>query len=390
MPDFTALAVSESLRLALTAQGITEPTPVQAATLPLAREGRSLLVQSQTGTGKTLAYLLPILARLDPASKDVQAMIVAPTHELCMQIVEQVRSLIAGSELRVLPLIGGTAMARQIDRLKDKPHLIVGSAGRLLELATLRKLKLHAVQTVVLDEVDRLLEPKSQPELESLLKLTPKTRQLLAVSATLGTAVVAFAAQWSTDPQVVRIGRADRPAETLTHVVMPGDPRDKVDTLRRLVRTLEPQAAMIFVHDSKRMEELLDKLNFKGLTVAALHSGEKKLERAEVLRAFRSGKVQLLISTDLAARGLDLPNVSLVINFDLPVDANAYLHRAGRTGRAGQQGLVVSLASSKDLFVVEKFAKALGFVLTEAGLYKGELMQINPSPAKPEPKPTAG
>jgi superfamily II DNA/RNA helicase len=395
MTDFASLAVAAPLRQALDAQGITQPTPVQAVAIPAIRDGQSILMQSQTGTGKTLAYLLPLLERLDTDSKQLQAVIMAPTHELCMQIMEQLRKLTAGGPVRSMALIGGAAIGRQIERLKDKPHVIVGSPGRLQELAALRRLKLAEVRTIVLDEVDRLLEPKSQPDLEAVIKQTLKSRQLVLVSATMGADVEAFATAWSQAPQTVRVDAVERPADTLSHQVLPGDPRDKIDTLRRLIRTLEPKAAMVFVKDHKKMMELLDKLNFKGLTVAALHSGERKLERVEVLKAFRSGKVQVLIATDIAARGLDLPNVELVVNFDLPVDDKAYLHRAGRTGRAGKSGLVISLVSNQDEFVIERYAKALGFTVAAARLYEGQLVPLTAEDRKrvqerkAKPKPAA-
>lgn len=376
MTDFASLAVAAPWRQALDAQGITTPTPIQSAAIPAIRDGHSVLLQSQTGTGKTLAYLLPVLERLDADSKQLQAVILAPTHELCMQIVEQVRTLTAGGPIRCVALIGGAAIQRQIERLKDKPQLVVGSPGRLQELVALRRIKLAEVRTIVLDEVDRLLEPKSLADLEGVLKHTLKSRQLIAVSATMGEAVTTFAGAWSQEPQTIRIDTVDRPADTLAHRVIPGDPRDRIDTLRRLIRTLEPKAAVVFVKDYKRMMELLDKLNFKGLTVAALHSGERKLERVDVLKAFRTGKVQVLIATDLAARGLDLPNVELVVNFDLPTDDKAYLHRSGRTGRAGRSGLVVSLVSNRDEFVIDRYAKALGFTVEPARLYEGKLVPL--------------
>jgi superfamily II DNA/RNA helicase len=397
MTDFASLDVPESLIASLATQGITTPTAVQTAAIPAIRAGKNVLMQSQTGTGKTLAYLLPLLAQIDPASKQLQIVITAPTHELCMQIVEQVRKLTAGGPIRTVALIGGANLTRQIERLKDKPQIVVGSPGRLQELGALRRLKLAEVRTVVLDEVDRLLEPKNRPELEAVMKQTMRTRQLVCVSATLDDTVSDFAALWCDAPEAVRVDAVNRPADTLLHRVLPGDPRDKIDTLRRLVRALEPKAAMIFVKDPKKMMELLDKLNFKGLTVAALHSGERKLERVEVLQAFRSGKVQLLIATDIAARGLDLPNVEIVVNFDLPTDAMAYLHRAGRTGRAGKTGLVVSLVSSQDEFVVERYAKTLGFSVEATRLYEGGLVPLTAEDrkrrsqvtAKPKgPKPT--
>jgi superfamily II DNA/RNA helicase len=357
---FETLAIAPALLSKLAPMGITEPTEIQSAAIPPLLEGKDAILQAQTGTGKTLAYLLPVLSRLDPERKELQAIIVAPTHELSMQIVQVIRDLTEGSSLFAQQLIGGANVRHQIERLKKKPPIVVGTPGRLAELITAGKLKAQHAKMVVIDEVDQLLDPTFRNEVIRILKAIPRARQTIFASATIPAEVQDVARRWMNEPLHLRAEGPFKLPAGISHGYIVVEERDKLDALRRLLHAETPKAALAFVNDASRMEELVSKLTFKGMHVAALQGGSHKLERAAVLKAFKDGKVQVLLATEVAARGLDVPGLTHVFNLELPTDGDHYLHRAGRTGRGGQPGTVISIVTERERFVIDKFAQALG------------------------------
>lgn len=360
MSTFETLAIAPFLLPKLAPMGISEPTEIQSAAIPPLLEGKDAILQAQTGTGKTLAYLLPTLSRLDPERSELQAIVVAPTHELSMQIVQVLRDLTEGSPLFAQQLIGGANIRHQIERLKKRPPIVVGTPGRLAELITSGKLKAQTAKVVVIDEVDQLLDTTFRNDVIRVLKAVPRERQTIFASATIPSEVQDVAQRWMREPLHLRAEGPLKLPTGLTHGFVVVEERDKLDALRRLVHAYQPKAALAFVNDARRMDELLSKLEFKGIRVAALQGGANKLDRAAVLRDFRDGKIQVLLATEVAARGLDITGLTHVFNLDLPTDGDHYLHRAGRTGRGGQAGTVVSIVTERERFVIDKFAKALG------------------------------
>jgi superfamily II DNA/RNA helicase len=336
--------------------------------------GNSAMLVSRTGSGKTLAYLLPLLAGLDPENMRIQAVVLAPTHELAMQISRVAADLSreAGLGIRVQPLIGGVATGRQLDGLKKKPHLVVGSAGRMAHLMELGKLKLHDAAWMVLDEADRLLVEEGLEDIRRIAAGTGGGTRFIFVSATEGPAATRVARELAPDLKFIRTQTEANP--DMRHCFLVCEERDKADWLRKTLRGLDPARALVFVHRGANAERIAERLEHHGLAVADLHGARDKFERQAALENFRKGRARVLIASDIAARGLDVAAVELVVNIDVPSQSRDYLHRAGRTGRAGAPGLVLSLMTEAERRLAERYSKELGIAMEPVRLVRGELV----------------
>ncbi|WP_195575812.1 DEAD/DEAH box helicase [Paenibacillus sp. 1001270B_150601_E10] len=388
---FSELHIREDYVARLNTREITTASPVQAEAIPAALDGRDVLAQSQTGTGKTLAYLLPVLMKLRPEEKRTQAVVVAPTQELAMQIVREAEFLVESTDIRVLPLIGGAALHRQVDKLKLRPELVVGTPGRIRELVEMKKLKIHEVSIIVIDEVDHVLQQGGGADMDIVLNRAPRDRQLLFFSATVPDEVRGLADKWMQDPVYIGIDPDKRVADTIVHSFFVTEEREKIDMLRKLVRHWEPKRALVFVNDSSMIGEWEAKLRFAKMSVASLYGDAPKQERVRVLRQFREGEFQLLLATDVAARGLDIPELPFVFSLQPAIDAEHYVHRAGRTGRMGRKGVSVNLITEKERFIMRKFQKQLNIVMHEQVFNNGHVQPVEQmkKPAKPQPKRNA-
>lgn len=375
---FTDLQVPPDLIAALAKQQIEEPTPIQSAALPVLLSGRDAYLHAETGTGKTLAYLLPIFCRLDATQAATQAIIVAPTHELAIQIQRQCTDLAqnAGWPIRTLLLIGGTSLDRQLDKLKKKPHLVVGSPGRIGELIGRGKLKAQHVRTIVIDEADRLLSDESLASVRAIIQAAPPARQLVFASATLESQSTEVIATLAPDLAMLQAGAA-AVNENIEHLYLVCEERDKPDELRKLLHALEPERAIVFVHRNDVAEQIADKLAHHHIPAADLNSALDKQERKRAMDGLRSGAIGVVIASDVAARGLDIKGVTHVFNFDAPTLSKAYLHRVGRTGRAGAKGLAVSLLTEVEARVVRRYQEELGIVLQRVRMREGRLIAVN-------------
>lgn len=372
----------------LAERDIHEPTPIQIKSIPLLREGKDLIASSQTGTGKTLSYLLPLLDMVETAGpgKALLALIIVPTRELAMQIVGELDWLCDGSDVRYAALIGGASLTRQAEKLKTHPHLIVGTPGRIVELLKMRKLKLHQVQSIILDEADQIFALGAAEEVEQLLKAAPRDRQTAMFSATVTQELLTRSEQWMREPVRIDIAPEKRIPDSIGHVVVTSEARDKIEMLKKLIRAYNPRQAIIFVNETDKLEEVRAKLAFSGFDIAMLYGDTSKQERANVMKRFRDGKLQLLLATDVAARGLDIPAVTHIFHLDPAPDADHYVHRTGRTGRMGRKGTSVLIVSPKEWFIAGKFAKALGISFQHMTVYGGQVIAAESARSSQPPR----
>ncbi len=375
---FSELGLLPVLEEALLKENITVPTPIQVESAPTLLEGKDAYISSETGTGKTLAFLLPLFCKIDPAQKSVQTIVLAPTHELALQVQEQATRLAkdSGLPIRSQVIIGSASTKRQLENLKKKPHIVIGSSGRILELIKMKKLKVHNVKTIVIDEVDRLLYGDSLGFIKSIVKSTLRDRQLVFVSATEQRESMVEVEKLS--PKVVKIHTACNTVSTsIEHLSFLCEERDKPDLLRKLIHALEPERAIVFVHKNESAETIAAKLAHHKLPVADIHGSHDKNKRKQALKEFRSGKAKILISSDVTARGLDIKGVTHVFNFDLPAQSSAYLHRVGRTGRAGAQGHAILLLTKAETRLCRRYQKELGIEITPSEIHGGKVYPLD-------------
>ncbi|WP_078592478.1 DEAD/DEAH box helicase [Evansella clarkii] len=356
--------------------GFEGPTAVQEKTVPEILGGKDVIAESPTGTGKTLAYLLPVLDKIDPEKKDAQAVIMASSRELVMQVLEEVRIWTEGRGIERAALIGGANVKRQLEKLKKKPQVIVGTPGRISELLKTKKLKVHEVKTLVFDEGDQLFSREHQQSVDQIIKATLKDRQILVFSATLNKETEEKAKERMSQPEVVRIGQEAAMSDKVEHIYIPVEQREKITTLRKIMN-LEGMKALAFSNDVNLLSTYAAKLEYNGLPLGVLHSETTKQERETSIKRFRDGKYPLLLATDVASRGLDIKGLTHVVQLDVPKDTKQYTHRAGRTGRAGGEGTVVSIVTGLEVNKLEKLGKKLGITLKEGRLYKGHLTVDN-------------
>jgi superfamily II DNA/RNA helicase len=373
-PTFPELGIHPDLLTALTKQSIQEPTPIQAAAIPELLQGKSAYLQAETGTGKTLAYLLPLYSKIDPKLANAQVMVIAPTHELAIQIQRECTNLsqLSGLPIRVVLLIGGTPRERQLEKLKKKPHVVIGSPGRIRELIEDGKLKTHYVRAIVVDEADRVLTSESLDDLRVIAKSTLRDRAFIFVSATEH--AEAAEAISTLAPDIARIKTGAPPVNSnIEHLYLVCEERDKPELVRKLIHAMKPNRAMIFVHKKETAEILASKLAHHKMRVADLHGAHDKEDRKRAMDNIRSGKIDVLIASDVGARGLDIKGVTHVFNVDVPTESNAYLHRAGRTGRAGEHGIALSLVCGPQARAVKRYENELGIAVSRVYLREGKI-----------------
>lgn len=351
------------------------PMPIQEKMIPEMLDGKDIVAQSPTGTGKTLAYVLPLLELVDGGKQQTQALIVTPSQELSMQIVEVVREWTEGTPITVTQLIGGANIQRQIEKLKKKPTIVVGTPGRLNELIKAKKLKMHDIQYVILDEGDQLLSREHRVITKSFIDQANPGKQIVLVSATVTEEIELVADRMMNEPVHIKVEAQELPAlGTVIHSFIKVDVRDKTELLRRISH-IEGIRALAFVNHMDQLLMKETKLKFRDAQIVALHSEMKKEERKNALDSFRKGEVRVLLSTDVAARGLDIEGLTHVIHVDVPKTTEQYLHRSGRTGRAGADGEVLTLLSYNDEKDYKKLTKSLGEKPVQKIWHKGKIIE---------------
>ena len=366
---FGEIVVPATIARALESMGFVTPTEVQARSIPPLREGRDLIGQAQTGTGKTAAFGIPIVEKIEPASAHVQALVLTPTRELCVQVTEEIARIGQYRGIRTVAIYGGSSMDKQVEELKRGAQVVVGTPGRVLDLIRRGELRLDRVHTVILDEADRMLDMGFIVDVETILSRCPRQRQTALFSATMPYAILRICDRFmKRDPAQVTVRPDLRTVETVRQVVYFVAEQDKVKALIELTDQFGFDRLLVFRHTQIGVDRLAATLQRRGKNVAGLHGGLSQRERDRTLAAFRAGKIQFLIATNVASRGLDITDLPYVVSYDIPEDADTYVHRIGRTGRAGKEGTAITFVGEWDLDAWEAIRAEVGANVEEGQL----------------------
>lgn len=358
---FTELDLKQEILSPLDELGFEEPTPIQQQAIPVALAGRDLIGQAQTGTGKTAAFGLPLLNKLEVHQPSIQGLVVAPTRELAIQVQEELYRLGKGVRAKVYVVYGGSPIGKQIERIKrNQPQIIVGTPGRILDLINRKVLKLNDVKTLVLDEADEMLNMGFIEDIKSIVSATPKSRQTLLFSATMPAAIRSLADQFLKEPAHVKIEAKQMTADLIEQYYTKCRDDEKFDILTRFIDVQMPKQAIIFCRTKKRVDEVGRGLNLRGYNAEVIHGDITQQKRSSVINLFRKGEVELLVATDVAARGLDISGVTHVYNYDITQDPESYVHRIGRTGRAGNEGLSLTFVVHNEMSYLRTIENLIG------------------------------
>lgn len=378
--SFTDLNLNSNIIDGLKKQGITVPTPIQASAIGPALENKDIIGEAFTGSGKTLAYLIPLFHKIDTTKREMQGLILAPTHELAIQIEDQIKLLSENSNISVtsLSIIGDVNINNQIKKLKEiKPHIIVGSTGRILDLIQKKKIAAHTIKTIVIDEGDNLLASKRSDVTKNIIKTTMKDRQLMVFSASIKPETLETAKTLMKEPVILKT--EDKPSinPNIKHMYIVCERRDKFETLRKTLVAVKPEKAIIFVNDNEDIELTTSKLNYHHKDCFAMTGKISKEDRKLAIESFRNGKIKILVSSDVTARGLDVEGITHVLHLDLPLKLDEYLHRSGRTARGNAHGTSICLATAKQLNIIKKYEKEFNIKFIQKKVFGGVLEDYN-------------
>ena len=362
---FKELKLAPELLVAIERSGFEEATPIQEQTIPLALEGKDVIGQAQTGTGKTAAFGLPMLNKIDTTKNVLQGLVIAPTRELAIQTQEELFRLGRDKKIRVQAVYGGADIGRQIRGLKDRPHIVVGTPGRMLDHINRHTLKLETVETLVLDEADEMLNMGFLEDIEKIISKVPAERQTLLFSATMPDAIKKIGVKFMKTPEHVKIKAKEMTADLIDQYYVRAKDYEKFDVMTRLFDVQTPDLAIVFGRTKRRVDELARGLEARGYKAEGIHGDLSQQKRMSVLRSFKRGDLDILVATDVAARGLDISGVTHVYNYDIPQDPESYVHRIGRTGRAGNSGVAVTFATPQDESWLRRIERAIQATLTK-------------------------
>lgn len=352
---FEELEINPKILRGIQAMGYEEATPIQAQTIPIILEGRDIIGQAQTGTGKTAAFAIPVLEKIDPSQKHLQALILCPTRELAIQVAGEIRKLSAYTHgIKLLPVYGGQDISKQIRSLKGGVQIIVGTPGRVMDHMRRHTIKTEHVHTVVLDEADEMLNMGFREDIETILKDTPPERQTVLFSATMPQPILDITDQYQRDAQLIKVVKKELTVKNIEQFYFDVRPKNKAELLSRLLDMYNPHLSIVFCNTKRMVDELTEELQDRGYFAEGLHGDLKQQQRDRVMDAFRKGKAEILVATDVAARGIDVNDVDIVFNYDLPQDDEYYVHRIGRTGRAGKKGLAFTFISGKEVYKLKE------------------------------------
>ena len=358
---FDELNIDERILRAVEDMGFEETSPIQTQAIPAVLEGIDVIGQAQTGTGKTAAYSIPMLQKINPDVKKPQAIVLCPTRELAVQVAEEIRKLAKYmSDIKVLPVYGGQEIVRQIKSLKSGVQIIVGTPGRVMDHMRRKTVKFDSVSMVILDEADEMLDMGFRDDMETILTETPEERQTVLFSATMPKPIMEIARKFQKDAKIIKVVRKELTVSNIDQFYYEVRPKNKTEILSRLIDIYNPKLSVVFCNTKRQVDELISELKGRGYFADGIHGDMKQQQRDRVMDDFRSGNTEILIATDVAARGIDVDGVDIVFNYDLPQDEEYYVHRIGRTGRAGKSGLALSFISGREVYKlkdIERYCK---------------------------------
>ncbi len=349
MITFSELKLSDPVLQAISNMGFEEATPIQELTIPIAMQGKDLIGQAQTGTGKTAAFAIPLVEQFTIGLEHIQGIVLTPTRELAVQVAEELNKIGQYKGIRTLPIYGGQDINRQIRSLKNRPHIIVGTPGRLMDHMRRKTIRLQQIKLVVLDEADEMLNMGFVEDIETILQEIPTERQTLLFSATMPRPIQILAQRFMKDPEMVSIKGKEVTVPNIEQNYLEIPEKQKFDVLCRLLDIQSPDSAIIFGRTKRRVDEVSEALSKRGYSAEGIHGDLTQSKRDSVMRQFKEGTIEILVATDVAARGLDISGVTHVYNFDIPQDPESYVHRIGRTGRAGKTGLAVTFVTPREM-----------------------------------------
>ncbi|MTI65342.1 MAG: DEAD/DEAH box helicase [Firmicutes bacterium] len=358
---FSNLGISKELESLLNKQRIEKPTDIQQRAIPIILKGKDVIAQAQTGTGKTLAFMLPILESINPENTNIQALVITPTRELAIQITKEVKKLISAKDVNILAAYGGQDVKKQLRKLKNNIHMVIATPGRLLDHIRRKSIDLKSVKMLVLDEADQMLEMGFLKDVEKIIHKTSKTRQTMSFSATMPKEIISLSSRYMNKPVKIHIKSKNVTLDKIKQVVIETTERQKQDALCNYIEENRPFMAIIFCRTKRRVKKLNGILKRHGYDSDELHGDLSQAKRNRAMKSFRDLKTQFLVATDVASRGLDIDGITHIFNYDITKDVEGYIHRIGRTGRAGETGVAVTFITPKDkntLKTIEKGIKA--------------------------------
>ncbi|MGN0329087.1 MAG: DEAD/DEAH box helicase [Lachnospira sp.] len=355
---FDDFNIDDRILRAVEDMGFEEPTPIQIQSIPVVCNGDDMVGQAQTGTGKTASYAIPMLMKINPQIKKPQAIVLCPTRELAVQVADEIRKLAKYmSDIKVLPVYGGQEIVRQIKSLKTGVQIIVGTPGRVMDHMRRKTVKFDSISTVVLDEADEMLDMGFRDDIETILTDTPDDRQTVMFSATMPKEIMEIAGKYQKNAKVIKVVRKELTVENIQQYYYEVRPKNKTEVLCRLIDIHNPRLSVVFCNTKRQVDELISELKGRGYFADGIHGDMKQQQRDRVMEDFRSGKIDILIATDVAARGIDVSDVDMVFNYDLPQDEEYYVHRIGRTGRAGRDGMALSFISGREVYKLKEIER---------------------------------
>ena len=355
---FEELELCPEILKAVKHMGFEEASPIQSKAIPVIMSGKDVIGQAQTGTGKTAAFGIPLLEKIDPKNKKLQAIVLCPTRELAIQVAEEIRNLAKYMHgIKVLPIYGGQEIVKQIRSLKSGTQLVIGTPGRVMDHMRRKTMKMDHVHTIVLDEADEMLNMGFREDIETILEGIPQEHQTVLFSATMPKAILQITKQFQKDAELVKVTKKELTVPNIEQFYYEVKPKNKEEVLSRLLDIYTPKLSVVFCNTKKQVDLLVNALLGRGYFAAGLHGDMKQAQRDRVMQGFRSGKTDILVCTDVAARGIDVDDVEAVFNYDLPQDDEYYVHRIGRTGRAGRVGRSFSFVSGREVYKLKEIQR---------------------------------